>query len=213
MEITFERHTILEEIVLNCVLFLLAGFDTTSNNLSLMAHYLVMYPEVQKRLFEEIEEVCGDGEEMPSYEELSKLKYADAVFKETQRLCPIASGVTRICEETTTLGGILVEKGTNISIDLLTLHRDPKLWGEDAEEFKPERWLNGEELTFYYPFGGGPRICIGLRFAIMETKMILVRLLKTFELKRCLVTEAELKFCGQIVLNPGKVFVELKLKE
>uniref|UniRef100_A0A915NJT2 Cytochrome P450 n=1 Tax=Meloidogyne floridensis TaxID=298350 RepID=A0A915NJT2_9BILA len=109
----FERHTILEEIVLNCVLFLLAGFDTTSNNLSLMAHYLVI-------------------------------------------------------------------------------------------------WLNGEELTFYYPFGGGPRICIGLRFAIMETKMILVRLLKTFELKRCL---AELKFCGQIVLNPGKVFVELKLKE
>uniref|UniRef100_A0A914MK33 Cytochrome P450 n=1 Tax=Meloidogyne incognita TaxID=6306 RepID=A0A914MK33_MELIC len=209
----FERHTILEEIVLNCVLFLLAGFDTTSNNLSLMAHYLVMYPEVQKRLFEEIEEVCGDGEEMPSYEELAKLKYVDAVFKETQRLCPIASGVTRICEETTTLGGIIVEKGTNISIDLLTLHRDPKLWGEDAEEFKPERWLNGEELTFYYPFGGGPRICIGLRFAIMETKMILVRLLKTFELKRCLETETELKFCGQIVLNPGKVFVELKLRK
>jgi len=56
-----------------------------------MAHYLVMYPEVQKRLFEEIEEVCGDGEEMPSYEELAKLKYTDAVFKETQRLCPIAS--------------------------------------------------------------------------------------------------------------------------
>uniref|UniRef100_A0A915P8E5 Cytochrome P450 n=1 Tax=Meloidogyne floridensis TaxID=298350 RepID=A0A915P8E5_9BILA len=112
----FERHTILEEIVLNCVLFLLAGFDTTSNNLSLMAHYLVI-------------------------------------------------------------------------------------------------WLNGEELTFYYPFGGGPRICIGLRFAIMETKMILVRLLKTFELKRCLETEAELKFIGQIVLNPGKVFVELKLRK
>jgi len=54
------------------------------------------------------------------------------------------------------------------------------------------RWLNGEELTFYYPFGGGPRICIGLRFAIMETKMILVRLLKTFELKRCLETEVKI---------------------
>nr|CAD2168815.1 unnamed protein product [Meloidogyne enterolobii] len=99
-------------------------------------------------------------------------------------------GVNRICEETTTLGNIILEKGTNISIDSLTLHRDPKLWGEDAEEFKPERWLNGGELAFYYPFGGGPRICIGLRFAIMETKMRLVRLLKTFELKRCLETEA-----------------------
>lgn len=54
------------------------------------------------------------------------------------------------------------------------------------------RWLNGGELAFYYPFGGGPRICIGLRFAIMETKMILVRLLKTFELKRCLETEVKI---------------------
>uniref|UniRef100_A0A1I8B6C7 Cytochrome P450 n=1 Tax=Meloidogyne hapla TaxID=6305 RepID=A0A1I8B6C7_MELHA len=187
----FERQTILEEIVLNCTLFLLAGFDTTSNSLSLIAHNLVMYPEVQKRLYEEIVEICGIEEEMPSYEQLTKLKYADAVFKETQRLCPIASGVGRICEETTTLGGINLEKGTNISVDLLTLHRDPKLWGEDSEEFKPERWLNGEENKFYFPFGGGPRICIGMRFAVMETKMLLVHLLRTFELKRCSETEVK----------------------
>jgi len=69
----------------------LAGFDTSANTLSLIAHNLVIYPQVQKRLFEEIEEICGLEEETIDYEQLAKLKYADAVFKETQRLCPIAN--------------------------------------------------------------------------------------------------------------------------
>ena len=72
----------------------MAGFDTTANSLSLISHNLVIYPEVQKRLFEEIEEICGAEEgEMPSYEQLAKLKYADAIFYETQRLCPMAAAL------------------------------------------------------------------------------------------------------------------------
>jgi len=67
------------------------------------------------------------------------LPYCFVIFEINLTNIFILSGVTRICEETTTLEGIIIEKGTNISIDLLTLHRDPKLWGEDAEEFKPER--------------------------------------------------------------------------
>ncbi|KAL7075479.1 hypothetical protein ACQ4LE_004978 [Meloidogyne hapla] len=99
----FERCNTLDEIVLNCFVFLLAGFDTTANTLSLISHNLVIYPDVQKRLFEEI---CGlEEREIPSYEQLSKLKYADAVIKETLRLCPIANDVvSRKFEETTTLG-------------------------------------------------------------------------------------------------------------
>ena len=79
-------------MVLNCLLFLAAGFDTTANTLSLIAHDLVFNPQVQKRLFEEIEEICGLEEgEIIEYEQLSKLKYMDAVLKETLRLCPIAN--------------------------------------------------------------------------------------------------------------------------
>ncbi|KAL7080600.1 hypothetical protein ACQ4LE_000417 [Meloidogyne hapla] len=214
-----DRRNSLDEIVMNLFLFLLTGFDTTANTLSLISHNLVIYPEVQKRLFEEIEEICGLEEgEMPSYEQLSKLKYADAVFYETQRLCPMAAAVVnRVCEETTTLGDITIEKGTVVSTDLFTLHRDKKIWGEDSEEFKPERWLNNEgniiTPTAFYPFGGGPRICIGMRLGIMEIKMVLVHLLRSFELKRCWKTEIELNFSGQVVLNPETITVKLKSKQ
>uniref|UniRef100_A0A915P0C4 Glucuronosyltransferase n=1 Tax=Meloidogyne floridensis TaxID=298350 RepID=A0A915P0C4_9BILA len=79
---------------MNLFLFLLTGFDTTANTLSLIAHNLVIYPQVQKRLFEEIEEICGLEEgEIINYEQLAKLKYADAVFYETQRLCPMAAAL------------------------------------------------------------------------------------------------------------------------
>ncbi|KAF7633686.1 hypothetical protein Mgra_00006867 [Meloidogyne graminicola] len=190
-----ERKNTLDEIVVNIFLFLLTGFDTTANTLSLISHNLVMYPNVQKKLYEEIEEICGLEEgEMPTYEQLNKLKYLDAIFNETQRLCPIAAAVVnRVCEETTTLGNITIEKGTAISVDLFTLHRNKNIWGEDSEQFKPERWLNEEgnkiKNLAFYPFGGGPRICIGMRLGIMEAKMILVQLLRTFELKRCSETE------------------------
>uniref|UniRef100_A0A914NEG3 Cytochrome P450 n=1 Tax=Meloidogyne incognita TaxID=6306 RepID=A0A914NEG3_MELIC len=89
-----ERRNSIDEIVMNLFLFLLTGFDTTANTLSLIAHNLVIYPQVQKRLFEEIEEICGLEEgEIINYEQLAKLKYADAVFYETQRLCPMAAAL------------------------------------------------------------------------------------------------------------------------
>nr|CAD2204231.1 unnamed protein product [Meloidogyne enterolobii] len=206
-------------MVLNCLLFLAAGFDTTANTLSLIAHDLVFNPQVQKRLFEEIEEICGLEEgEMIDYEQLSKLKYMDAVLKETLRLCPIANDVVnRKCEETTTLGDITIEKGTYVSADLFSLHRDKKVWGEDAEEFKPERWLLNDNINtsteYYYPFGGGPRICIGMRLAMMDIKMVLVHLLRSFELERCSETFIKPNLTGQGVLNSGKIFVKLNLRK
>nr|CAD2189497.1 unnamed protein product [Meloidogyne enterolobii] len=215
----FERCNTLEEMVLNCLLFLAAGFDTTANTLSLIAHDLVFNPQVQKRLFEEIEEICGLEEgEMIDYEQLSKLKYMDAVLKETLRLCPIANDVVnRKCEETTTLGDITIEKGTYVSADLFSLHRDKKVWGEDAEEFKPERWLLNDNINtsteYYYPFGGGPRICIGMRLAMMDIKMVLVHLLRSFELERCSETFIKPNLTGQGVLNSGKIFVKLNLRK
>uniref|UniRef100_A0A915M2T4 Cytochrome P450 n=1 Tax=Meloidogyne javanica TaxID=6303 RepID=A0A915M2T4_MELJA len=196
-----ERRNSIDEIVMNLFLFLLTGFDTTANTLSLIAHNLVFYPEVQKRLFEEIEEICGLEEgEIINYEQLAKLKYVDAVFYETQRLCPMAAAVVnRVCEETTTLGDITIEKGTVVSADLFTLHRDKKIWGEDAEEFKPERWLLNENINapteYYYPFGGGPRICIGMKLGMMEIKMV------------------ELNFSGQVVLNPETITIQLKSRQ
>nr|CAD2190427.1 unnamed protein product [Meloidogyne enterolobii] len=139
----------------------------------------------------------------------------DAVLKETLRLCPVGD-VNRRCEETTTLGDITIEKGTYVAADLFTLHRDKKVWGEDADEFKPEKWLLNENINtlteHYYPFGGGPRICIGMRLAMMDIKMVLVHLLRSFELERCFETLIKPNLTGQGVLNSGKIFVKLNLR-
>ena len=209
----FERKLKPEEVVANCIVFMLAGFDTTANSLSLVCHLLALNPEAQERLHEEVDYICPDPEEPPTYEQLSQLKYTEAVVKETLRLYPVASAVvTRVCAETTTLGGYTVEKGTVIKADLLTLHRDKQLWGPDADLFRPERWLDGAEAppNAYYPFGGGPRICIGMRLAMLEEKMALVHLMRRFRLLKCAETEMELKLTGQVVLNPRAIHVKLE---
>uniref|UniRef100_A0A915P923 Cytochrome P450 n=1 Tax=Meloidogyne floridensis TaxID=298350 RepID=A0A915P923_9BILA len=170
----FDRCNTIEEMVLNCVLFLQAGFDTTANTLSLIAHNLVFNPQVQKRLFEEIEEICGLEEgEIIEYEQLSKLKYMDAVLKETLRLCPIANEIVR--------------KRYHKMLRACTL----------KVTFVPGTGTRGNLgiNEYYYPFGGGPRICIGMRLAMMDIKMVLVHLLRSFELERCSETLVrELKY-------------------
>jgi cytochrome P450 len=101
-------------------------------------------------------------------------------------------GVGRVAAETTTLGKYTVEKGTIVQADVITLHRNKQIWGQDADEFRPERWTEDgfTQPQAYYPFGGGPRICIGMRLAMMELKSTLVQLLKRFRLSKCPKTEA-----------------------
>ncbi|KAL3121680.1 hypothetical protein niasHT_006186 [Heterodera trifolii] len=183
------RINTVDEIGMQLLLFLLAGY------------YLACHPDVQLKAQEEIDTVCLS--ENPTYEELSQLKYMEAVIKETLRL-------------TTTLGQILVEKGTGVTIDLYTFHRNKELWGDDADEFRPERWLDiypSPASAHYYAFGGGPRICIGMRFALLEEKMALVRLLRRYSLAKTEQTEKLLKVNSQVVLNPGAVMVQLNLRE
>jgi cytochrome P450 len=78
-----------------------------------------------------------------------------------------------------------------VQADVITLHRNKQLWGQDADEFRPERWTEDgfTQPPAYYPFGGGPRICIGMRLAMMEVKTALVHLLKRFRLSKCPQTE------------------------
>uniref|UniRef100_A0A914HV24 Cytochrome P450 n=1 Tax=Globodera rostochiensis TaxID=31243 RepID=A0A914HV24_GLORO len=210
---SIEKKNTSEEIVMQLESFMLAGFDTTANSLSVVSHNLAFHPEVQAKVQEEIDSICID--EDPTYEQLSQLKYTEAVVKETLRLCPIgASVMNRICSQTTTLGEHTVEEGTVVIVDVLSVHRDKNVWGEDAEQFRPERWLEeGRQLPPAYSFGGGPRICIGMRLAMIEEKLALIRILRKYSIVPCEATEKELDFCGQIVLTPKAVTVALKLRE
>ncbi|KAI6180979.1 putative cytochrome P450 CYP13A8 [Aphelenchoides besseyi] len=199
-----------EEIMMACNIFLLAGFDTTANSLALTTFYFARYPEIQERVWQEISEVCRNP--TPTYEELSRLKYVEALTREVLRFHPIAqSAVSRRCMVTTKLcNGLLVEKGTDVIVDLLSIHFDKKTWGDDAEEFRPERFLQDKIPSAYYAFGGGPRLCIGMRFAFLEEKLLLVYFLRKFRVVATENTPKEIKLHGIPVLSPVDVTVRLE---
>ncbi|KAI1718574.1 cytochrome p450 domain-containing protein [Ditylenchus destructor] len=205
----------IDEIIAQCFVFLLAGYDTTANSLAISCYYLACNPESQKRLQQEIDDICPEGE--PTYEQLNQLKHAEAVMKEALRLQPIASfACARTCSETTTLGSYTVEAGTIVQADALTIHYDKEIWGENVLEFRPERWLEESverSPVAWFPFGAGPRTCIGMRLAYLEEKLALVYILRKYNLVKTNETEKELNMVGSSVLNPESVTIKLELRE
>ncbi|GMR41446.1 hypothetical protein PMAYCL1PPCAC_11641 [Pristionchus mayeri] len=203
-----------DEVVAQAVVFLLAGFDTTANALGYTSWMLANHPEVMRRCQEEIDEFCCD--ESISYEDLSNLPYIEAVCKETLRFFPLAAFAnSRLCMKETDVCGLMIEKGTNVQIDTFGLHFDPEIWGEDAEEFKPERWLDADRRVpshAYIPFGVGPRICIGMRLAMMEEKIALAHILRRFDIVKG-TTASELKLQGSITVTPVEIPVRIVARQ
>ncbi|CAJ0565283.1 unnamed protein product, partial [Mesorhabditis spiculigera] len=208
------RHMLEDEILFSCFLFLFAGFDTTANSMSYTAWYLAKNPEIQKRLQEEIEQVCPDKD--ISYEQIGELKLMDAVFKEALRLHPLATtAIGRVAGNDLELGGVKLEKGDFVQIDAYTLQTDPEIWGDDAEEFNPDRWqgLNPEQKDAYVAFGGGPRQCVGMRLALMEEKLAMAYLLRDYELLPGSGFEKTLSYKGWMTVAPNSVTVTLKKRD
>ncbi|CAA88610.1 Putative cytochrome P450 CYP13A1 [Caenorhabditis elegans] len=207
------RQLTTEEIVGQCTVFLIAGFDTTALSLSYATYLLATHPEIQKKLQEEVNRECPNPE--VTIDQLSKLKYMECVFKEALRLYPLgAFANSRRCMRNTKLGNMKVEVGTMIQVDTWTLHTDPNIWGDDAEDFKPERWQtpNSDQIyqkSGYIPFGLGPRQCIGMRLAYMEEKILLVHILRKFTFETGAKTEIPLKLIGRATTQPESVWMHL----
>ncbi|GMT22206.1 hypothetical protein PFISCL1PPCAC_13503, partial [Pristionchus fissidentatus] len=123
-----------DEIVGQCLVFLLAGFDTTSNSLAYITHFLANNEGVQKKLIEEVDSFLLENENI-EFERLNDLKYMDAVIKESLRHYPLGSVVvTRECTKACEIGGFKFEVGDSVATDTWTMHMDKSVWGEDAEE-------------------------------------------------------------------------------
>jgi cytochrome P450 len=150
-------------------------------------------PEILARLRREIISYVGD--EAPTYEQLKEMKYLKAIINESQRLYPIVPINARQAAEDITLphgGGVdetapaFVPKGAIVVMNLWSMHRRTEIYGADAAEFNPSRWLDQEAESplrpgwGYLPFSGGPRVCIGQQFALTETGYVVVRLLQAF---------------------------------
>ncbi|RXG59737.1 cytochrome P450 9e2, partial [Armadillidium vulgare] len=178
---------ILTELVITaqCVLFYIAGYDTTATTLSFVSYCLALHPKIQQKLLEEIDQVLQDCDSNITFEVIQNMTYLDMVFAETLRLYPPAPRVDRRCTKDYVLPevGLSIHKNTKITIPIYSIHRDPRHY-EDPEKFDPERFSQsakaGRPPMVYLPFGSGPRNCIGWRFALMEAKVALVHILKDF---------------------------------
>lgn len=182
--------------------FFLAGHETTALVLTYTFVLLGRHPDVEQRLRGEIETIVGS--DLPSAADLSQLPYARAVILETMRLYPPAWAIGREALEDLTVAGVHIPKGGQLWMLQWINHRDPRYFPEPLQ-FKPERWLEGLERTLprfaYYPFGGGPRICIGNHFAMMEAILTLITLLQRMRI-RLVDKNAPLEVSPGITLRP-----------
>ncbi|KAK2055054.1 cytochrome P450 [Colletotrichum caudatum] len=166
---------------------ILAGRDTTASTLSALFWILARDGAVMGRLRREVDELRG---RRPSWEEMKDMKYLNMVLKEILRLHPAVVSMSRCTARDTSLpvgGGpdgkapVFVPKGTMVRWSIYHLHRRKDLYGEDADEFRPERWEERRPTWDYVPFSGGPRICIGQQFALTQMSYFVVRVLQTFK--------------------------------
>ncbi|XP_043717055.1 cytochrome P450 714A1-like [Telopea speciosissima] len=170
-------------IVDNCKNIYFAGHETTAVAAAWCLMLLGLYPEWQDRVRREVFQVCRGG--VPDNDALRKLKTVEMVIQETLRLYPPGAFISRETLKDTKLGDLIVPKGIRLWTLIPTLHRDPDVWGPDANEFNPSRFENGisEACKYpqtYVPFGAGPRLCLGRNFALAELKVLLSLMVSKF---------------------------------
>nr|XP_060642872.1 cytochrome P450 3A9-like [Anolis sagrei ordinatus] len=201
-----------KEILTQAIVFIFAGYETTSTALSFLSYLLATNPDVQQKLQEEIDATLPN-QATPTYDAFHQMEYLDMVVNETLRLYPVGGRVERECKDTVEINGVTIPKGTVIVIPTFALHRDPEYWPE-PEEFRPERFSKENKETqnpyVYLPFGAGPRNCIGMRFALLVLKVAIVTLLQKYTFRPCKETQIPLEVCGEVLLKP-KNPIKLKL--
>ncbi|MEU0971183.1 cytochrome P450 [Streptomyces sp. NPDC005917] len=176
-----------ENVRRQVITFLVAGHETTSGALSFALHYLSLHPEIAARAAAEVDRVWGDTP-APGYDQVAKLRYVRRVLDESLRLWPTAPAFAREARQDTVLAGDHpMRRGAWALVLTPMLHRDPQVWGPDAESFDPDRFepkaARGRAPHAFKPFGTGARACIGRQFALHEATLVLGLLLRRYGLK------------------------------
>jgi cytochrome P450 len=183
------------------ITLILAGHETTAIALSWTWMLLSQHPEVARKLEEELDRVLGDH--APTLADVPKLEYADRVIRESMRLYPPAWSLGRQALVDVTIGGLPIKKGEQIWMIQWAMHRDARFFPE-PERFNPERWSGDMQKKLpryaYFPFGGGPRFCIGQSFAMMEAVLLLATFARAYRLT--LLPEHPIEPLTAVTLRP-----------
>jgi cytochrome P450 len=192
------------------ITLLLAGHETTALTLSWTWYLLAQQPEVEKRLHEELHVTLGGR--LATAGDLAKLPYTEKVIREALRLYPLAWRIGRTAGEPLKVGDYVLPAGANILMSQWATHRDER-WFPNAEHFNPDRW-DAESMAklprlAYFPFGGGPRVCIGAGFAMMEATLLLSAIVQRFRIR--LLPDQQIEPLPSITLRPKNgIHVELE---
>lgn len=191
-------------IVDNCKNIYFAGHETTAVAASWSLMLLALHPQWQSAIRHEVAHFCPNG--IPTADSLPNLKKMTMVIQEALRLYPPAAFVSREAYEDIQIGNLLVPKGVCVWTLIPRLHRDPDIWGPDANEFKPERFSDGVSNACkfpqaYVPFGVGNRLCLGKNFALVELKVVLALIVSRFSFS----LSTSYKHCPayRMIIEPG----------
>ncbi|GBN61088.1 Cytochrome P450 3A4 [Araneus ventricosus] len=207
------------ELVAQCIIFFLAGYDTTASTLSFVIYNLALHEDIQEKVHNELVGALEGTHGELTYEALQSMKYLDNVISETLRLYPPAVRTEREAASEYKLGetGITIPKGMILTIPIYAMHRDPKFF-RNPGTFDPDRFNQDEkskrEQYAFMPFGAGPRNCVAMRFALMEIKVCLAHILANYKISKCPKTKVPMEFLkGQGTLQPKEIFVSLESRK
>ncbi|CAG2102112.1 unnamed protein product [Medioppia subpectinata] len=198
-----EKRLTTDEIVAQCDIFFMAGYETTASTLSYCTYELALNPDIQDRLVAETRAAFNETTGDIDYDTLCRLPLLDAVISETLRKYPPVIEISREASKDVVLsagsGGptVMIEKGMMAHIPVYAIHHSPDNY-PDPEAFKPDRFLphNRSQIKpyTYLPFGSGPRNCVAMRFALLESKLALVKMIQQFRFYRVPNTEVPIRF-------------------
>ncbi|MEL7222680.1 MAG: cytochrome P450, partial [Bacteroidota bacterium] len=173
-----------QQLIDEAAILFVAGHETSANTLSWTLYLLAQHPDVLKKVKAELNTVCPGR--APTFAELRQLTYLTQVINESMRLYPPAWITDRVPLEDDQVNGITIPKGTMVSVFIYGLHHQKESWNE-PEVFRPERFNNENRKNrppfSFMPFGGGPRLCIGNNFAMMEIQLVLAAVLRRFKIR------------------------------
>ncbi|CAH0564731.1 unnamed protein product [Brassicogethes aeneus] len=198
------------------LIFFFAGFETGSTVMSFLSYELALNTEIQSKLQQEIDEAMQKCNDNITYEEILSLKYLDQVISETLRKYPPGFALNRQCTKNYKIeakleheNDLIVEKGCSIVIPVFAIHRDPQFFPE-PDKFEPDRFSEENKGNIlagtYMPFGSGPRNCIASRFALLETKALMVQIFSKFEVYPIEKTSIPLKLAKTQMLGSADGF-------